>query len=485
LAVFFILLLSFSFLPSDAQSWKNDEILLSEDISDGLIEDINKDGKQDILLIAGNFINIFFQNVRGFSSKPDERVYYDLLGEYIDVGEVDPLSPGLELLGLSDKGVKCFQNDGSHYVERPGYLISAKVDMPEYRLGPLVSDFAFDINSDGQDEISFLRDNKIHVYSSHNLGQLIAFPVDITDQLLVCSMNSRTQREMRSPAKGLNKPSFLYQPSIRKENFIFLQDFNSDGRFDLASKGLHLQESEFRFRSVDPSSIDNQIPIDKGSFKFYLDIDRDGSLDLIFIEVKDIFTQNINVFPFAKVFIHMKKNGRFVQTPDFFQKTILVSDQPPFVDVDGDGDLDFISAWSEITPGSKEDILQVLLESTWSFTFRCYLFNKDKGYSITPDIYLQTKIKQDISQLSTEIPFDISGDIDGNGTHDLIIKKDPESIYIYFFDLKAKKYIARVKRLDTPAELKGYQIVDLDRNGKSDLLFFTDNGVHIYFSIEE
>jgi len=475
--------MGFSFLPSDAQIWKKNEILLSEDISDGLIEDINKDGKKDLLLIAGNFVNIFFQNERGFSGIPDERVYYDLLGEYIDVGEVDPLSPGLELLGLSEKGVKCFHNDGSHYVERPGYLVSAKVDMPEYMLGPLVSDFAFDINSDGQDEIFLLKDNKIHICASNNLGQLIAFPIDIADKLLICSLQSKAQIETRPPTKGVNNPSFLYQPSIREENFIFLQDFNSDGRLDLASKGLHLQESKSLFRSVDPSSIDSKIPIDKGSFKFYLDIDRDGSLDLILIEVKDIFTQNINVFPFAKVFIYMKKNGRFVQTPDFFQKTILVSDQPPFVDVDGDGDLDFISVWSEITPGSKEDILQVLLESTWNFAFRCYLFNKDKGYSIRPDIYLQTKIKQDISQLSMEIPFDISGDIDGNGTHDLIIRKDSESVYIYFLDLKAKKYIAMVKRLDTPVDLKGYQIVDLDRNGKSDLLFLTHNGVHIYFSI--
>jgi hypothetical protein len=472
-------------LPSTAQTWTEDEILLNEDISDGLIEDINKDGKKDLLLIAGNFINIYFQNDRGFSSRPDERIYYGLLGEYIDVGEVDAISAGLELLGLSEKGVKCFHNNGSHFVERPGYLVSAKVDMPEYRLGPLVSDFAFDINSDGRDEIFFLKDNEIQVSYPNKLGQFIPFPVDNAEKLRICSMQSKTQSKMRFPTKGVNKPFYLYQPSVRMENFILFQDFNNDGRLDLASRTLLLQESEFRFDSVDPSLLDSKILNDQRGLKFYLDIDGDGSLDLIFLEVKDIFTQNINVFPFAKVFVHMNKNGHFTQTPDFFQKTILVSDQPPFVDVDGDGDLDFISVWSEITPGSKEDIVQVLLESTWSFTLRCYLFGKDRGYSTTPHIYLQTKIKQDISQLSMEIPFDLSGDFDGNGTHDLIIKKDPESLYIYFFDLSAKKYIIKVKRLDTPAKLKGYQIVDLDGNGRSDIIFFTTEGVRINFSNAE
>jgi hypothetical protein len=478
-------LLSFSFLTSTAQTWTEDEILLNEDISDGLIEDINKDGKKDLLLIAGNYINIFFQKDRGFSSVPDSRIFYGLLGEYIDVGEVDPSSPGLELLGLSEKGIKCFYNDGSHFVERPGYLISSKVDMPEYRLGPLVSDFASDINSDGRDEIFFLKDNKIQVGYSNDSGQFISLPVNNTEELRSCSMQSMTQGKIGFPAKGVNRPFYLYQPSVRSEKFILFQDFNSDGRLEPASMRLPHEELERRYVSMEPSLIDSRILTDQGRLKFYLDINSDGFLDLIFLEVIDIFTQNINVFPFVKVSVHLNKSGRFAQTPDFFQKTILVSDQPPFVDVDGDGDLDFISVWSQITPGSKEDIVQVLLESTWNFTLRCYLFDKDKAYSTTPHIYLQTKIKQDISQLSVEIPFDLSGDFDGNGTHDLIIKKDPESLYIYFFDLSAKNYIIKVKRLNTPAKLKGHRIVDLDGDGRSDIIFFTAKGVRINFTNAE
>jgi hypothetical protein len=298
-------------------------------------------------------------------------------------------------------------------------------------------------------------------------------------------MQSKARSKIGSPAKGVNKSFYFYQPLVRSENFALFQDLDGDGRIDQASSTSPPQELEFRNDFLDSSPIDGKILTDQRRLKFHLDIDGDGSPDLIFIEVKEIFSQNINVFPFAKVFIHMKKNGRFAQTPDFFQKTILVSDQAPFVDVDGDGDLDFISVWSEITPGSKEDILQVLLDSTWSFTLRCYLFDKDTGYSLTPHVSLQAKIKQDISQLSLEIPFDLSGDFDGNGSRDLIIKKDPESWYLYFFDLKAKKHITRVKRLDTPTKPKGYQIVDLDGNGRSDIIFFTAQGARIYFSNAE
>lgn len=464
------------------QTWRKSEIPFAEEISDGLVEDINRDGKKDLLLIAGNFINIYFQNEGGFADIPDERIYYSLLGEYIDVGEIDPYSSGLEILGLSDKGIKYYHNNGGHYVERPGYLIDEKVDMPQYRVGPLTLDFAFDINSDGQDEIFFLSDNIIHVYIMNSAGQFTLFPEDALENTQIVSLKSRIQDGIRSLAQEKKRQIFLYQPSVQENTSLFLQDLNHDAQLDIISGEMRLQEVEFQFPRRDTPIFKNIPSIHKGSCNFYLDIDGDRALDAIFVEVQDILTQNMNVFPLAKIFIYMNKNGHFAQTPDYFQKTILINEQPPFVDVDGDGDLDFISIWSEITPGSKEDIIQALIDSTWDFVFRCYRFLEDKGYSSTPDIYLKVKIKQDISTLSINGPFDITGDIDGNGSHDLVINRNPKSLFIYFLDLKAKKHIILVKKLDTPNELKSCKIIDLDGNGKSDILMFAAKLVRIYFS---
>lgn len=473
--------MSFFPLQGLAQTWRTEKIILKEDISDGLVADLNGDGRKDLLLIAGNFVHIFFQMEGGFFDNPDQRIYYNLLGEFIDVGDVDPSSPGLELLGLSEKGVKCFRNDGSRYVERPGYLISAEVDMPRDRLGPLVSDFAFDINDDGLDEVFILQGNKIFLYHPDDSGHFISLEVEGVEKLTTVSLRSRIMTEVRSPAGNPRSPFFLFQPSLSEQNAVLFQDFDRDGRLDLASGILRLQKPAYRFTPVDSPLFLKAVSADQGRYKFFLDIDGDGRLDLVYIEPKGILTENINIFPFAKIFIHMQKTTGFARTPDFFLKTILVNDQPPFVDIDGDGDMDITSVWSEVTPGSKEDIIQILVESTFNYTFRCYLFDRHKGYALTPDIQLRSKIKQEISRIGRDIPFDISGDFDGNGCKDIMIRKDPESVYLYFLDMKRKGYVMLVKRLIIPAAFSGYLIADLDGNGKSDLLFFAEKGVWMYF----
>jgi len=453
-----------------AQTWITADITLPEAISDGLIEDLNNDGRKDLLLIAGNFVNIFYNKKGSFSAAPDERFYYKLLGEYLDVGEVDPSSPGLELLGFSEDGVKCFRYVYSHYVESPGFLISTKIDMPEYRLGPVVSDFVFDINADGKDEVFLLRDRKAFFYHSDASGHWVPEEVESPSNFSAVSMEE----------KAWANADLLLRPLVLSKSSVLVQDFNSDGLMDLASVALRRQEQEFRFRTIDSPWMDKDAAAGRERHRFFLDVDGDGNLDLIFLEAKDTYAENINLFPIAKVFVHLRKNGGFSPAPDYFFKTIIVNDQAPFVDVDGDGDLDFISVWSEITPGSKENIIQILLESTLAFTFRCYLYDGATGYSNTPEINIKAKIKSDFSYLSRELPFDLSADVDGDGSHDLMICKDPESLLLYYLDFKAKNKIRSVELIRVPGGFHGYRFSDLDGNGKSDLIFIKDKAVRIF-----
>lgn len=474
IAFFSLLVCIFSF-PCFAQTWRTEDILLNEEIQDWLIDDLNRDGRKDLLIIAGNFVCLFFQRESGFLRSSDQRIYYNLIGDIIDVGEVDPSSIGLELLGLSERGVKCFKNNGFHYMECSEYLVSQKVDIPEYKVEPLISDFAFDINSDGLDEIFLLRENKIEIYHRDNSGLFVSVPLEGSKKSTGASLRSR-----KIPSGSKKNPFFVFQPSILEEDSVFFQDFNEDGRLDHLSKTLRLQEAGFSFRPVNYSIRGEEAVAGPEEANFYLDIDGDGSLDLVLLQAKGMFKENINIFPFAKIFIYRRqKDGNFAQKPDFFQKTILISDHSPFVDVDRDDDLDFISIWSEITPGSKKDIIQALLESTLSFTFRCYLFDKKKGYSAMPDIQLQAKIKQHVSQMAWENPFDFSGDFDGNGSNDLLIKKEPDSYYLYLFDQKKKNHIISVKRLPIPVGCRSHQVVDLDENGKSDILLFMDKKIRL------
>jgi len=472
---FFIIAICGLSAAGPVQVWRTADITLPEAISDGMIEDLDNDGRKDLLLIAGNFVNIFYNKKGGFSEAPDERFYYKLLGECLDVGEVDPSSPGLELLGFSEDGVKCFRYVDSHYVESPGFLISTKIDMPEYRLGPVVSDFVFDINADGKDEIFLLRDRKAFFYHSDASGHWVPEEVESPANFSTVSMEDKARANA----------DLLLRPSVLSKSSALVQDFNGDGLMDLAAVVLCRQEREFRFRAIDSPWMDEVAAAGRERHRFFLDVDGDGNLDLIFLEAKDTYAENINLFPVANIFVHLWKNGGFSPTPDYFFKTIIVNDQAPFVDVDGDGDLDFISVWSEITPGSKENIIQLLLESTLAFTFRCYLYDRATGYSNTPEIIIKAKIKSDFSYLSRELPFDLSADVDGNGSHDLMICKDPESVLLYYLDFKAKNKTRSVELIRVPGGFQDYRFSDLAGNGKSDLIFIKDKAVRIYSFAEK
>ncbi len=457
-----------------ASTWKNIVVTLPEPISDGLIEDLNNDGRKDLLLIAGNFINIFYNRKDGFSAAPDERFFYKLLGDCIDIGEVDSSSPGLELIGFSEDGVKCLRRTNSRYAETPDVLIATRIDMPNSRSGPLVSDFVFDLNADGKDEIFILQDRKVFFYHLNNAGRWIPEEIENFDD------SSSISIEDRARTNG----DLLFHPSILSKSSVLIQDINGDGLMDLITSAPHQQEQGFRFRAMNPHSTDI-ITVGPKRHRFFLDVNGDGKLDLVFLEAKDTNAENANFLPYAKIAVHLRKNDNYSPTPDYFFKTIIVNDQSPFVDVDRDGDLDFISVWPEITPGSKENVIQILFESTFVFQFRCYLFDRQTGYSQTPEVNFNSKIKADFSYLSRELPFDGSADIDGDGMNDLMICRDEESVFIYFMDFRAKKRIRSVELIKVPGGFQRYRFSDIDGNGKSGLIFVKDNVLRIFLRADE
>ena len=92
---------------------------------------------------------------------------------------------------------------------------------------------------------------------------------------------------------------------------------------------------------------------------------------------------------------------------------------------------------------------------------------------------LKAKIKNNPDYLSHELPFYLGSDIDGDGTNDLLIAKGPESVLIYYLDLKAKNKIRKVEALQVPGGFHQYLLKDLDGNGRSSLIFIKGTEVRI------
>lgn len=464
-------------------SWIQGEINLSDGIKDGLVADMDGDGLLDILLISGNYVYLYYQREEiGFSEQPAERIFFNLLGELIDVGEVKPHHPGLEILGLSEKGVSYFYKDKGNYKKAPYYLISAAIQIPEYRLGPVFSDFAFSIDTDSLVEIFVPCENKVCCYKQNSSGDYNIIQFKYYSKLSSLSLRSRTWIKKNS-ADLLKDEAYFFNPEIEKKDIILFQDYNFDNRLDFVSKKIYYQKPDFQFEKSRETLEEDFSLEGQENNKLFMDINGDKKIDKILIEMKETFSWNMNIMPFANVFIYLNQDDSFPEKPDYLLKTVMLSDKSPFVDLDKDGDMDFISIWSEVSPGSKEDVIQVLTENSFNFTLRVYLFKPGKGYTVSPDITFKSSIKyRDISEVMEFIPFDLSGDFDGNNCHDLFIRKRPGRIYIYYIDLSKEKYFSKVEYFKIPEEVNEYKIMDINSDGKSDILFFTPEKMIFYIS---
>jgi len=466
--------------------WTHTEINFPEAVSDAVIADLNEDGLLDILILSGRYIYIYIQTKNGFNKAPNDRIYFKKLGEIIDIGNINPIYPGLEILGLSEKGVKYFYLENNHYKENSSFLISQKTEKSFYKWGPVLSDFVFDINNDGLDEIVFFHDNRFYLYYLDNSGVISKNKIDITYKLENISLNSRIWPSETFMNES-NDKRYLFRPEISTKNIIFFQDVNENEVLDLISEDIN---SLINFKKSNlPYEEDHQeimkVPfLEENEQEIFLDINGDGILDKVLIEFRDPFSKDLNFFPYAKYFIFLKTKNKFKSKPDYFFKTIIIDENSPFIDIDNDGDLDFISIWSDISLGSKEDILQILTKYTLKFTLRCHRFLKGKGFSKNPDTSMTFKIKyKNLSEIGSYTPFNFSDDFNLDGNKDLCIRIDPKRILVYLMEFKQKRLkFKRVVQIKIPINVNRFKLIDLNNDNRSDVFLLAENKIILLLS---
>ncbi len=450
------------------------EIPFQQEITDGMLVDLNGDNLNDLVVIAGGHLYIYIQTNRGFNRTPNQSIYYREIGEIIDVGEIDNTSPGLEILGISESGVKCLYFDGNQYYQRDTLLIYQKFDPSFFRIAPILSDFAFDTNSDGIDEILLFHGDDFFQYSVDNSGANIITKIDNNYKIKQITLNSHLLHigtSIRDNARNF----LFFSPEIRTKNMLIFQDTK---KYDQVDSTLVIDRNKLRI----DQGLKSLITENRQDIFFHIDGDRE--LDKIAIEINDNFMTNFKLFPFAKIFIFLNFNNRVNLEPDFFFKTSSLNNKSPFIDIDNDGDLDFTSIWSDASFSSKENLIQIATNSIFEFTWRCYRFKSPIGFSNQPDISIKFRIKyENLSEVGQNIPIDFSGDYDGDGFIDLCVRKDPNYLYIYLMSLEKEKIkIKRVSRIQIPNDVIRFSPANINGNNKSDILMISTDKIFILLS---
>jgi len=471
--VYLVFMLMFFMRSVFGVDWKVLELSFPEEITDGIITDLDGNGLSDIIILSGIYIYTYKQSEVGFKKAPDDRIFYKQIGELIDVGDINPSFPGLEILGISEKGVKYFYFDGKHYKESPAYFINQKIERTLFRVAPILYDFAFDMNGDGLDDLLIFHDNDFYQYI--NKGNCFTEKSKLENAYKIedISLNSRILQNGNHCSDNSNM-AFFFNPEVLTSKLVVFQ--NTHFNYDIIST-LNRPMNQTDFHSL-TSFFDEKYQ------NMFFDINADNRIDKISIEIIDDFYSDFRFFRYAKYFLFLNINNKFNDNPDYFFKSTIFNNHIPFIDLENDGDLDFISIWSDASLGSKESIIQLMTNSVLKYTLRCYMNIKGLGYSETPDISMGLKIKYaSLSDIGSYIPFDFSGDFNGDGNKDLCVRINPEYLLIYLMTFNEKKVnISRVFRISVPEYVDKFTSIEINNDSKSDILLTTDNKIIVYQS---
>jgi hypothetical protein len=288
-------------------------------------------------------------------------------------------------------------------------------------------------------------------------------------------------------------PSANARP-LHTGNALTVVDTDGDGRKDLLF-GFVSCENIARLRNGGPNSdkanftgydslfpARNPILFPAFPVTFWEDVDGDGQKDLV--ASPNVNQNDGNVFDFRASGWFYKNTGT-TQKPDFqlIQKDFLQSDMldlgeraaPALADLDGDGDMDLLVGYGGVGVGKD------YRAGLWQF--------ENKGTAQRPAFSLVTTDYLGFQSLNLSNLVPAFADVDGNGSMDLIVTSISAKNIRVLFNATAKgapaQYdLTKATQWPTPDLMQVGElptVMDVDGDGKSDLLIGKNNGtIHYY-----
>ncbi|MBN1272325.1 MAG: VCBS repeat-containing protein [Candidatus Aminicenantes bacterium] len=463
------------------------------------LEDLNEDGRLDIVLCLANDLLLSIQKPDGeFSTF--ETLTIPLAGGF-DFGSV---LPGIEkqILVQHQQGISFFQKTENRWDVHPVPLVQCPTSFPNKKSPVLQRErFAFDLNGDGTAELMVWNKEKIHFYFQESSGNYIlrrSFSLGT-----LSGMSYPGVRLVSSPLDWLipdSRPLLMKPDWPEKLRYVtyslefgtdraLVSDFNHDGKKDF----IHIISTEVRDKksgglkavheyrvyflqkndhfSEQPDCVARD-PLGILASPHAFDVEGDGFPDLVRYTVK--IKEGILRKPKTTLSLYL------LSSYDFFSnepsQVIEASGVPlspeTVVDVTGDGKKDLVLISSQTKGFSLGNVIGKFVERGITVFIRILPFD-GKGFS--RDSMLQTKIKL---KFSMGIPLSLAGDYNGDGKKDLLAV-DENRTRIFFFK-EGEGFSGRADMNFSQKNTGAYRIEDLDQNGRSDILLFNRDKLLIY-----
>ena len=436
--------------------------------SDIMCCDLNGDGLDDLVLLDGLDLSIFYQNsTQGFERKPQQQFQLDGRPSLVWPARLGKKAESL--LMMTSDGVTEF--DFTNQMSPPArrVIIRQKTIVP-----------------DAMDETNAM----YFPLSASTVGDWPLLLVPVADGGLQIWQHQDAWREAQFITNAMVSS---VTPSIKNPGYVQsftlslgIGDVNHDGRDDLMvnvangdgteTYSLYLQNTNGLF-NLEPALVYTNTD-DWRTTLLWSDVNRDGRLDLIKSTSSDE-PSFVPGLPSGKVLVAVymaDQHGKIPARPTQVFRKGDWSSALPMVDVDGDGYTDLVLG--DIPIDSREGARNMITAAKFDLTLRLHFFRPGAGFSNDTDyertvpVYFGREVGWSPGdRLYYDKLISLNGDFNGDGKKDLLVRDDRGNLSVYFFNSRETGFSQRPDiEFPCPEAMDWWQIRDLNGDGISDLI---------------
>jgi len=275
-------------------------------------------------------------------------------------------------------------------------------------------------------------------------------------------------------------------------------DINHDGREDLmvcrprpagAVYEFYLQEADGTLR-LQQSFAGMDRP-DWQNWLCWLDINHDGQLDLI----KSTWPDEPWFIPGSragKVFVSIylaDEQGRLPAQPQQVLRKNDWNPALPVVDVDGDGFPDLILSYGQFD--SRDAVRKMISTRRMDLALKLFYYRPGSGFASEGDAQRMISFHIDIQGIEMNLGkppelqrfVELTGDFNGDGKKDLLVKERYDELVAYFFVSREKGFSDHPDlRFNCGEPIDAFTTADLNGDGISDVIVKLRQGLRVFMS---
>ena len=465
-----------------------------------ILEDINGDELCDLIFFTGINIYIYEQDKIGGFSK-----YTKLSSGFpgaIDIGNVIS-GNNKEIIIMHKDGISYFKKEDEKWNSLPIMLIKENTIYDQTNNRNLEREyFAIDLDEDSISELILWGKKSIYIYyrdkNKYKLMQSIPYEykkhvvspgiVIVNSPLKLRIGETSSERIFKS--EWPNNLKYIYFSTTKISNVYLIRDFNKDLKKDFihikpvekydSRKGKYIIYEYHIYFLNDKKQFSREPDIiisdEHGAWISPIceDIDNDGFSDLLKIETK-VKKGLVRKAKTTLLLYLANKDGSYSNEPSQSIETAyfpLLNNV--LIDINGDRKKDLILIHPISRGFSFGAILNKYLQKGLDAEIWVLPFRESYGFS------RKVMLKKVKINFMLGIPINLSGDFNGDGMKDLLLI-DGSKIKIFpLIDLN-KGYSKRPQFNFKIKGLRNYIIKDINKNGKSDLIVFSDTHMKIIF----